>query len=178
MLSRGQQIVLAILLLAVGLAVVNMLFQMHASRRAVAYWGREASRLILTAHQAQILRLEPLSAEAADEKKETAYLDVGGRRFAIADERDLSKARGALHFRRALVTDDLYDWQPAGETPPQWRRWCYALRFREGNAELTLLLAEGCTAVATLTDGEPLPVRANNTGSSPLAEFVDEQFPR
>jgi hypothetical protein len=38
-------------------------------------------------------------------------------------------------------------------------------------------LAEGCVAVAALTDAEPMPVRANDKGKSPLAQFVDEQFP-
>ncbi len=177
MLSRGKLIVLAILLLAVALAVVNMIFQTRASGRAVAHWGPEASRLILSASQAEIVKLEPVPA-GSPENQETEYLDVGSQRFAIAGRQDIAQAHGALHVRRALVADSLYDWGPFHETPPKWQKWRYALRFREGEAEFTILLAEGCVAASSLTDAQPLPVRANDQGGSPLYEFVDEQFPR
>ncbi len=177
MLSRGKLIVLAVLLLAVALAVLNMFFQTRASGRAVKHWGSWASRLVLSASEAEIVKLEPVSADKADDETNAAYLEVGGCRFAVRQRRDLANARGALHFRRALVTDDLYEWEPVTETPPTWRDWRYAVRFREGDAEFTLLLAKGCVAIAALADAEPLPVRPNDKGMSPLAEFVDEQFP-
>src|SRR5436305_4957905 len=132
MRSRGKLIVLGILLLAVALAVGNMVFQTYASGRAVSHWGADAARLILTASHVDILKLEPAGASSVANAE---YVDAfGGRRFEIVQEIDISQARGVLHLRRALVADNLYQWQPRLETPPNWREWRYALRFREGDA--------------------------------------------
>jgi hypothetical protein len=177
MLTRGKLIVLAILLLAVALAVVNMIFQTRASGRAVAHWGSEASRLILTASDVEIVKLEPVAAPSPEDDP-TEQVIVGSRRFAITQRRSASQAPGVLHVRRALVADSLYDWQAATDEPQQSPAWRYALRFREGESAFTLLLAEGCMAVGTLEGAPPLPVRANENGRSPLSEFVDEQFAR
>src|SRR5438034_11629008 len=101
MRSRGKLIVLGILLLAVALAVGNMIFQTRASGRAVGYWGSDAAKLILTASRVDMLKLEPAGAATS---ANADHVDVaGGRRFEIVQEVDISQARGALHFRRALV---------------------------------------------------------------------------
>jgi len=174
MRSRGKLIVLGILLLALALAVGNMVFQTYASGRAVGYWGSDAARLMLTASQVEILKLEPASGDAAD--ADGAYLDVGSQRFAIVKRVDISQARGALHFRRALVADNLYLWERPLEMPPPWRKWRYALLFLQRDAVFTLLLAEGCAAVSGLDDARPLGVRTGENGGSPLCDFITEQF--
>src|SRR5262245_41294466 len=125
MLSRGKLIVLAILLLAVGLAVVNMIVQTRASGRAVAHWGPEASHLILSAGGAEILKLEPVLPDSPVKPK-TEYLDTSAQRFAIVRRRDISQAPGVLHVRRALVADSLYDWEAASAVPGQSPTWRYA----------------------------------------------------
>ena len=174
MRSRGKLIVLGILLLAVALAVGNMVFQTYASGRAVGYWGSDAAKLILTASQVELLELEPAGTSFSANAE---YLEVAGGRFAIVQKLDISQARGALHFRRALVADNLYEWGRALETPLTWPQWRYALRFRDGDAAFTLLLAEGCAAVSGLDNDRPLGVRTDDSGQSPLCDFVREQFP-
>jgi len=173
MLTRGKLIVLAILLLAVALALVNMAFQTRTSSRAVAYWGEEGARLILTAGKVELMPLrEPRDDDASGGGVE--YVDVGQGRLQIVHVRDISASPGSLHFRRALVTDELFDWNATPALP----RWRYALRFREDESTFTILLDGSCLHCAALTAAEEvLTVRAIK-GKSPLRDFVAEQLPQ
>jgi hypothetical protein len=155
MAHRGKYIVLAVLLLAVLLAVGNMAYQTWSARRAIAHWGHDAAQLILTAPRVDVLRLRssslPLDAAATV---------------------DATHARGLLHVRRGLVNDALYAW----DSPPVNPTWHYALRFRDGDAECTLLLDSQCLTMAAFDNPDrPLSIRRNESGASPLLKFIEEQ---
>jgi hypothetical protein len=170
MRSRGTLIVLAILLLAIALAVVNMVVQTRSSQRAVEHWGAQAARLILTASRVEVLQLGDKEGDGTAD-----FIEASPQRLPIAGRRDASQSPGILHVRRALVSDSLYDWDALPSQSPVWR---YALRFREGDATFTLLLDDACSVIqAAENDASRLPIRANPKGGSPLEAFIQEQFP-
>ena len=168
MRHRGKYIVLGILLLAILLAGGNMMFQTRSSQRAVEYWGREAAQRILAGQHVAVGQL-------SDSESTSEFLQVGSRRLAVMPEVDASRAPGLLHVRRALTSDGLYDWEaelPSGEVV-----WRYALRFRDGEDESTLLLDGACLTVAAAEKADcPMRIRPNKHNVSPLKAFIEEQF--
>jgi hypothetical protein len=168
--SAGKLIVVAIFLLAFALAVGNMVFQTDSSGRAVEHWGPEAARLILTASHVEVLELDAPADLGSRE-----LLEVGPEHLAIVRRCDASHAPGILHFRRALVTDRLYDWNAPPSPSPTWR---YALRFREEEAEVVLLLDESCLYCAAGDSSDRVIALRPVDQRSPLQAFVQEQFSR
>jgi hypothetical protein len=178
MLTRGKLIVLAILLLAVGLAVVNMIVQTRASGRAVAHWGPAAASLILTASHVELLELS--AARQTDEPNvpprpapDQESLQIGSDRLVVVQRVDASRAPGILHARRALVADNLFDWE-ATPAEPTWR---YAMRYREGDSTFTLLFDEACLVSAAQDSPDRLLALRADGGESPMRSFIREQFP-
>ncbi len=134
---RGKLLILSILLLALALAVFSIWYQRSLAWRSQEYFGPQAAELILQAPIVEALKLTPSSGFHANPPER--ILSVGGQAVVIAQQRDVSTARGLANVRRGLLSDRSYDWDaaPAAGSPT----WDYALCFKHGDREATLLFS-------------------------------------
>jgi hypothetical protein len=141
-LNPGKLAVVGILLLAVGLAGFAWWWNWQRTVKCREFYGGEGAHLIRTATQIDGLELsEHLSgAEPSEELK------IGADLFSVASRKDLSKAHGLIHARTALLDDGSYRWddQTTGDCQP---KLLYAVRFREGERQVTLVFDFGCPDV-------------------------------
>jgi hypothetical protein len=97
---------------------------------------------------------------------------------------DLSAAPGMLHLRRSLLSDALYDWSTArqvvaapGFTPAV--SWHYALQFRSGTQQCTVLTdAQGLHIAGPQPEMPVLGIQRDPQGHSPLRRFIEDQIAR
>ena len=89
--------------------------------------------LIRHADQVEVWRLGPQSDQSSSK------LEVRGQSLAILEQVKISRLRGLVHARHALIIDRNYDWSsaPAGQTVV----WNLALHFRDGEQQTTLVFA-------------------------------------
>lgn len=176
--ASGRYAIIAIAVLAIGGALFNWTYQRELHRRSLELWGAELARLIVQAPEVEAMRLTPADASdaapAADEQP-AEIISVDGGAWRVVDRVRIetpSQAPGSTHLRRSLVNDKSFDWEAAGDDcQPDWQ---YAVRFREGDTEQTLVIDLDCPRVA-LVGGD---VRATVT---PVVKawraFFAEQFP-
>ena len=93
----------------------------------------------------------------------------------MTDRREITRSRGLVNIRYALLDRGTYDWDAAdwdaaGDCTPQW---AYALEFREADATTVLALAFNCPRITP--DGKSSASIAPS--SAAILRFVEEQFP-
>jgi hypothetical protein len=104
--NRGKLAVVAMLLVAVGLAAYALWFNIQRGQRSLEFWGREGARRIQQARQVELLWLVPANDGAAEGER----LTIGGTMYSVARRKDISQARGLIHARTALLDDHSYVW--------------------------------------------------------------------
>jgi hypothetical protein len=111
----GSRVVLAMFVIAMGLACFAVWFQWRQTRRCLAFYGPAAARAIQASDRVE---LWPLVS------------DVGPPRHGAP--RDISRAPGLVHLRRGLVEDANFSWTtpPAGRLPEN--AWDWAIAFFKG----------------------------------------------
>lgn len=139
--NPGKLAVVGILLVAVGLAGFAWWWNWQRTQRCREFYGGEGAHLIRTATQVEGLTLAGFSGDESQEQ-----IVVGSDAFEIVGHQDLSKANGLIHARTALLDDGGYRWddQTTGDCQPQI---LYAVRFREGERQITLAFDFGCPHV-------------------------------
>jgi hypothetical protein len=111
-------------------------------RYCLEFWGPDTAYLIRLAPEVDLMRLAPLAeidsvAASASGAGEAAMLAVDGESYRVMGEWDISRAQGLAHAREALVQDQSF--VESGASPDREPVWQYALRFRKGDREATLL---------------------------------------
>jgi hypothetical protein len=154
-LNSGKLVILGMLAVALAAAAFAWWRQYHLGRRSLEYWGAEGARLIRAAPQVELVKLSGAAAEAPPNSL----------------RRDVSQARGLVHARQALISDASFLWGDKPSTTPAWE---YALVFRDGSREFTVLLdlsrdLAGSGALRA-------PVRLGPTLSQGLRQFLAEQI--
>ena len=131
--ASGKLLIIGILIVALTSAAVSWWFRYNATHRAAEFWGAETARLIRDAPVVQVFNT---STPVAIPSNDTA--GVGGF-IDMSDTRDVSKARGLVHLRTALLEDHNFDWPPLPMlSDVQWKR---GLIFRdEGGGNVAILL--------------------------------------
>ncbi len=166
----GKLAIVVILMVALCMAGYAWWYRYQQGREARAFWGREATLLIGQARQVELLRLRPADESAADSESER--VDIAGRAFAIVERIDVSRARGLLHARDALIDDDSFVWdQPRGNGESQWE---FAFRFSDGQQHATVTLDFACRRVL-LIEGEQEATIVALTANG-LRELVDREY--
>jgi hypothetical protein len=137
-LNPGKLAVVSILLVAVGLAGFAWWWNWQRTVQCREFFGGEGSHLIRTATQVEGLTLSGLYDDESREQ-----IVVGSHALEIAGHKDLSQANGLIHARTALLDDNSYRWddQTTGDCQPNF---LYAVRFREGERQITLAFDFGC----------------------------------
>ncbi|MBI1902074.1 MAG: hypothetical protein HYS13_13305 [Planctomycetia bacterium] len=171
----GKPLVIAVLVLAVVLAVGAVVYYRYVSRQAGEYFGAEDGNLIVKAPKVELLRLGE-----AGEGSETIAL--AGRKFAVVQRLDVTKAKGLHNLRQALLTDATFEWPTVVVDAVVWND---ALVFRDGEKECVVLFSDDRFLLQSVRRDVLLKVRPMEPpkGSdpelprpSPFQVFFDEQF--
>jgi hypothetical protein len=148
----GKLVIIAMLTLALAAAGASWWFRFTATHRAAKFWGSDVARLIRDAPKVELLRLG-LPNTIGLESSDVAH------QVETANFHDVSKGRGLVHLRNALLQDRSYDWPAQPRKPRSY--WSWALRFRDdrtGELE-TILIGADCDYVTSLTGDQMLSSR-------------------
>lgn len=169
---QGKLIILLMLGTAVAMAGFAWTFQYMRGREVLRLWGADAAQLIrVDASEIELLVLSPAAETAAADAAANATLDVAGQTLHVAQRVDISKARGLIHARQALIEDASFDWKLArGDCTPDWR---YALEFRAGDRRAVIAIDMHCSRVRLLPGDREASIAPIAEG---LEKFIVEQL--
>jgi hypothetical protein len=154
-MNRGKLIILVMVGAGVAAASVAVWYQYQLTRRPLALWGSAVANLIKSAERMELHRLTP-EAESAG-----------------AEKREISRARGVIHFRRSLLEDGGFQWDR--DTRGVRPQWDYLVRFEgdDGWATISFDLDEN---VAQLAGWNDRLVALSPRTAEGLKTFFAEQF--
>ena len=132
-MNRGKLVILGILGAAIFAAGIAWWFQFHQGHQALAFWGGETARTIRLAKPVWAQRIVRLG----DVWATGPLLTVDGESYQIQSSREITKARGLVHARQALIQNLSFDWSDSGTTNDT--DWTFAIRFGETDQETLLL---------------------------------------
>ena len=152
--------VTTILILAVALAAAGYAWW-HQQKRgdaALQFWGSADAFRVRHGETVELLTLAPMLAEANSADATPTELplvrDAQRRAWQVRQRHDLSKIRGVLHARQALIEDASFEWSRVAEASPDWQ---FALRFATAQGTVpgeTLLLLDLDGKWAQKTDAD------------------------
>jgi len=122
MATTGVYTTSALLLLGVVAAAVAWSYNFRETNQALQAWGPSGVRLIRDAKHVTYVRL----AEPATPGDLTQHAS----RHPKTDHQDISRAKGLLHLRRALLDDRSFHWQL--DTDLADVRFAHVLAFHDG----------------------------------------------
>ncbi len=129
MANNGKLVIGAIFFVAVAAAVSSMVVRYQATRRILQFWGTETVALVSAAPEVEVLRFDSAGRENGVANPDIANPD-------IAERIDISRARGLVHLRQALLGDRSFAWDERVE--PGELVWAYGLQFRDATSSVTL----------------------------------------
>ena len=155
MIHRGKFLIVAIFLVAVVAASFAWWHQYQKGRHALSLWGAGPAVLIRHAPRVELLRLKA-PAEIA----------------VILGHKDISRARGIVHARQALVEDASFDFQAArGDCEPHWQ---YALRFSDAGQRATVQFDFDCGRARLEESGQEVAMTPKLAAG--MKKFIQEQL--
>lgn len=170
--ASTRLILLAFLLFAVLSATGGIVYQWNRSARPLEFYGTEGAHRIRKAPTVHIVRLERFVEDSAAAPAELTedVLTLEGQTWRMTDRREITRARGLVNIRYALLDRGTYDWDAANDGAPSW---AYALEFVEPAGTTRLALSFENPRVTA--DGQRVVSIAPSAG--PIQAFIDEQFP-
>ena len=99
----GRIVILTMFLIALIAAIYAQWHLYFGSRKALEYYGADASTLIQESSGIELFHLVPADDET--KQKRLTELEIQGRPFAIKKHLNIVKAPGAVHARTALLAD-------------------------------------------------------------------------
>ena len=132
-LISGKYVLLAVVALGLAGAAGGWWYQHHLQRRALELWGAGAARLILSASDVQLCRIEPSVGDA-----KSIGITVDGKGYWANDCIDATRIPGFLHLRHSLLNSYSFDWNDVASGDHHWR---YAIRFRDGDQTASILIS-------------------------------------
>ena len=156
MIHRGKFLIVAIFLVAVVAAGFAWWHQFQKGRHALSLWGAGPAVLIRHAPRVELLRLNTPELAAV-----------------ILEHQDISRARGIVHARQALVEDASFDFQAArGDCRPRWQ---YALRFSDTGRRATIQFDFDCGRARLEESGQEVAMTPKLAAGMKM--FIQEQLP-
>lgn len=170
---RGRVLIVGILGVAVLAASFAWWHQKSRGQKAIQYWGASSAYLI---RNADCVWLCPLNrrkhavegSEQGDVSGSEKIL-MDGVEWDIAWRRDISRARGLIHARQALIEDASFDWDR--ETPSVDPVWHYLIEFQEGERAMRIVFDKEEHWIGAVDQGRPQRL---NVGAG-LRKFLKEQ---
>lgn len=170
MQNRGKWLILFIFGTALAMALFAWTFQYLRGRRVLALYGPVAARLIrVDADRVELLLLarppRGMVLEGAP------HLQIGDEPVLISNTLDITRARGLIHARQALIEDSSYDWErPPADAAAQWG---YAMRFSRGDRQVTSAIDSGVRQLRLIETGATAALAEHFVLG--MQAFVDEQ---
>ena len=150
--GSGKALIIGIVLVALLMSGYAWWHQKQKGRHTLDFWG---SRIALRLRYGKEIELLELSQpESAGTATSGSTLEIAGQSWGIAQSKMISKAKGLVHARQALVFDPSYEWNAAPHKPPVWQ---YALRVTDevdGESGLEATTSEQSNGVVLLFDLE------------------------
>jgi hypothetical protein len=140
-MNAGKLAVAGMLGVALALAGFAWWWNWQRTLRTLEFYGGEGANLIRTAE-----KVEGLSLSGFYDAESVEQLEIGPHALEVVGRVDLSKVKGLVHARTALLDDGSYQWdeQTASNCQPAM---LYAVRFVRGGKEITLAFDFGCNEV-------------------------------
>ena len=146
---QGKYVIFVIFGTALAMAVFAWQFRISEGDDVLDYWGIESANLLRHANRVEFLKLD--SAEAADPD---STLTINGTQQRIVSVEDISSRKGLIHARHMFIVDHTYLWE---ESPPDnIQNWLFAMRFSDGDKQVTLAFHSQSHAVQMLNNNKPL----------------------
>jgi hypothetical protein len=165
----GKWMILTAFGLAIAMSIGAWLYHYRQQRRPMELWGAAAARLIAHGKEVQAWRLSTSEDPVSTDVLETITFD--GQRLHVVDRREITKARGLVHFRSGLLNANCFDWNaPSPNASPAWQ---FALRFTDGEETATMLFAPKAQRLRLLETGAEISIAPISEG---LETFLKEQF--
>lgn len=146
---QGKYVIFVIFGTALAMAIFAWQFRISEGDDVLDYWGVESANLLRHANKVEFLKLDSAGVAAAD-----STLTSDGTPQNIVSTEDISSRKGLIHARHMFIVDHTYLWE---ESPPKnIQDWDFALRFSEGDKEVTLAFHKQSHAVQMLNNNKPL----------------------
>jgi hypothetical protein len=146
---QGKYVIFMIFGTALAMAVFAWQFRISEGDDVLDYWGIESANLLRHANRVEFLKLD--SADAADPD---STLTINGTQQRIVSVEDISSRKGLIHARHMFIVDHTYLWE---ESPPEnIQNWLFAMRFSDGDKQVTLAFHSQSHAVQMLNNNKPL----------------------
>ena len=156
--QRGKWLIGLMLGSALVLSGYAWWHQYQAGQRCAAFWGRHTAVLLRYASQVEYVPLEEIVGQPTGEA-----WSQGGRSFRLGTPVDISKSRGLVHARHALVDDLSYHWEGTNrsqsdgpESDRHTPEWQFLLRFRQAGELATVAVDGERGFVGTAESATPL----------------------
>jgi hypothetical protein len=146
---QGKYVIFVIFGTALAMAVFAWQFRIRESNDVLEYWGVESANLLRHAKKVEFIKLDSVDMVAAN-----STLTINSTPQNIVSVEDISSYNGLIHPRHLFIMDHTYLWE---ESPPKnLQNWDFALRFSEGDKEVTLVFHKQSHAVQMLNNNKPL----------------------
>ncbi len=171
----GKLVILSILTVALLAAGTSWWFRFQATHRAAEFWGPEATILIRDAPVVELVEQPQDDAQA--EGNILINAGQGGAPAPNTNRRDISEARGLIHFRNALLEDRSYEWSTREAAPDAPRKW--GVRFvHESIPPLTVWFSPDWKLVTReARGGQPAAVISSEPISHGMSQYINELRP-
>jgi len=129
--QRGKLVIVLMISIAVAMAGYAWWHQREAGRLSAEFWGTESAIAVRYAPSVEFVPLQT-KVENADS---TANVQViCGGEYVVGNAIDVTRTRGLVHARHALVDDLSYDWKAPTDKEAHWE---FLLRFRDQDHTVT-----------------------------------------
>lgn len=159
-MNRGKFVVLLLFVVGTCMAGFAWWHRYERGQQVLNAWGSDISSAIRLGSRVDLLRLTRLDANPDVDEAILDSLRIGNQRRRITERRDVSKARGLIHARHALLQREAFRW--VIDDPACRPNWEYALRFHHASQVATLALDFECQRVYLLE-------RDRQAGMAPIA---------
>ena len=131
--QRGKFVIVLMIATALGLAGYAWWHQRQSGRMSTEFWGTQSALIVRYGPTVEFLPLQPKSTEQEDDSQANTQL-ICGREYQVGESVDITRTRGLVHARHALVDDRSYDWTAPKQKNGEWE---FLLRFRDKDRSVT-----------------------------------------
>ena len=164
----GKLLIILIFGTALVGGVATLWVQFDARRRSREFWGADNAVLINRAPKVELLRL----TKASEPRDDGSQVTIDNVTFEISERKDVSKTRGFVHVRDALIRDAGFEWDKArGDCVPQWD---FALDFEKGDQKAIVAIDLNCERVQLVAGGQEASIGPTMSG---IKNWLDAEFP-
>jgi hypothetical protein len=163
--NTGRIVILGMVVIALLAALYAQWHLYFDSRRALEYYGADASTLVQQSDHLDLLYLAPVTPEL--QARRLAEITILDETYVVTKMANIDKAPGVIHARTALLSDSNYDWISTANGSPNW---VYAFQFRKNKSTAIVAFSPG-SSQAILVGGK------NAISIAPIAPAI-ERFRR